>query len=348
MAWGLEFEGELKRREVFVNKGSSAFSHKAFFKSKPATRKMADDAMVSISGSQDLGSRFSLSPDQAAFGLNDFSIEGTMIADKCPKGPKCDPQVPWRNLDGSCNNVENSLWGAANTAFERTLLPVYSDGVWRPKVAKSGAPLPSARLVSINIVPDVDSPSEMDTHNVMQWGQFVDHDITHTPLFRLSGEASEGIQCCEADGSGPYSKLFLHPECFPIEIPENDPFFMKHGQRFMHFVRSMPAPQLSCSFGAGEQMNQITALHDGSNVYGSDEEDKKTLRLFEGGLLKTYTPSSETRTLLPQEESEEAKNECEITETLRDIENQKCFKAGDWCSDCVPRVLKYKGPCIEG
>ena len=38
--------------------------------------------------------------------------------------------------------------------------------------------------VSINIVPDVDAPSELDTHHVMQWGQFVDHDITHTPLFR--------------------------------------------------------------------------------------------------------------------------------------------------------------------
>ena len=35
-------------------------------------------------------------------------------------------------------------------------------------------------------MPDVDAPSELDTHNVMQWGQFVDHDITHTPLFRCS------------------------------------------------------------------------------------------------------------------------------------------------------------------
>ena len=41
-----------------------------------------------------------------------------------------------------------------------------------------------SRLVSINVVPDVDAPSELDTHHVMQWGQFVDHDITHTPLFR--------------------------------------------------------------------------------------------------------------------------------------------------------------------
>ena len=100
--------------------------------------------------------------------------------------------------------------------------------------------LPSARLVSINVVPDVDAPSELDTHNVMQWGQFVDHDITHTPLFRLSDENSTGIQCCQEDGSAPISQLVLHPECFPIEIPENDPFFSKHGQRCMNFVRSMP------------------------------------------------------------------------------------------------------------
>ena len=162
----------------------------------------------------------------------------------------------------------------------------------------------------------------------MQWGQFVDHDITHTPLFRLSGQAA-GIQCCEADGSGPYNKLYLHPECFPIEIPENDPFFMQHGQRCMHFVRSMPGPQLGCSFGYGEQMNQITALHDGSNVYGSDSEDEEGLRAYKGGLLTIYTPEGETRTLLPQEEEEGAKDECEINETLQELENQKCFKAGD-------------------
>ena len=43
-----------------------------------------------------------------------------------------------------------------------------------------------------------------------------------------------------------------------IRIPSNDPFFKNFGQRCMNFVRSMPAPQLSCTFGYGEQMNQIT------------------------------------------------------------------------------------------
>ena len=48
----------------------------------------------------------------------------------------------------------------------------------------------------------------------------------------------------------------------------------------MNFVRSMPGPQLGCTFGYGEQMNQITHFHDGSNVYGSDDEDAGGLRMY--------------------------------------------------------------------
>ena len=193
-----------------------------------------------------------MTPDQAAFGLQSFGLENTILAEKCPRGGPCDPAETFRSYDGTCNNLQQPLWGAATTPFQRTLLPQYSDGVWRPKVSKSGSALPSARLVSINIVPDVDAPSELDTHNVMQWGQFVDHDITHTPLFRLSNENSTGIQCCNEAGTGPVSRLVQHPECFPIEIPSNDPFFSRHGQRCMNFVRSMPGPQSGCTFGYGE------------------------------------------------------------------------------------------------
>jgi hypothetical protein len=34
----------------------------------------------------------------------------------------------------------------------------------------------------------------------------------------------------------------------------------------------------ACSFGYGEQMNQINHLLDGSVVYGNDDEDAKALR----------------------------------------------------------------------
>ena len=184
--WTSEFEQELNRREVFVKKGSAGFGHFAFFQSKPKARSMSDDAMISIAGSQHLGERFGLTGDQAGFGLTEFGIGDTLIADKCPKGGPCDGYAPYRNADATCNNLENPLWGSANQAFSRTLNPQYSDGVWRPKLTSknTGTPLPSARLVSVSIVPDYDAPSELDTHNVMQWGQFVDHDITHTPIFR--------------------------------------------------------------------------------------------------------------------------------------------------------------------
>ena len=48
----------------------------------------------------------------------------------------------------------------------------------------------------------------------------------------------------------------LHPECFNIDIPKDDPFFAKFGQRCMSFVRSTPAPRFDCSFGYGEQASQ--------------------------------------------------------------------------------------------
>ena len=107
----------------------------------------------------------------------------------------------------------------------------------------------------------------------------------------------------------------------------------------MNFVRSMPAPQLGCTFGYGEQMNQITSLHDGSNVYGSDKEDEESLRENRGGLLKTYKPEEDTdRTLLPQEDGE-SKDECEIDETQQDLENRKCFKAGEIVIIAVTRII---------
>ena len=69
----------------------------------------------------------------------------------------------------------------------------------------------------------------------------------------------------------------------------------------MNFVRSMPASQQSCTFVYGEQMNQITHLHDASNVYGSDEEDAQDLWEFSDGLLRSYKGmQSSNRELLPQ------------------------------------------------
>ena len=62
VAWLVDFEQELTRRGVFVNKGSAAFTHNAFFKSKQRARQSSDDSSIGIFGSQSLTERFSLSP----------------------------------------------------------------------------------------------------------------------------------------------------------------------------------------------------------------------------------------------------------------------------------------------
>jgi hypothetical protein len=47
----------------------------------------------------------------------------------CPfkKAIACDPQYPYRQLDGSCNNLKHLWWGQAETPYKRYLPADYSD-----------------------------------------------------------------------------------------------------------------------------------------------------------------------------------------------------------------------------
>lgn len=51
-------------------------------------------------------------------------------------------------------------------------------------MAANGEELPSARLLSTQFAQEADIPYENYTLLVMQWGQFLDHDLTHTPISR--------------------------------------------------------------------------------------------------------------------------------------------------------------------
>ena len=67
-------------------------------------------------------------------------------------------------------------------------------------------------------------------------------------------EDETDIFCCQNGRKLPPNQL--HPECLPIEIPSNDFFFSRFGQKCMEFVRSMPAERPDCSLGPREQVRK--------------------------------------------------------------------------------------------
>nr|XP_045598426.1 chorion peroxidase-like [Procambarus clarkii] len=310
-------EAELQARDFEVTDfRDPAFGHLQFFKTSPLAIRLSRGAFVSALASDQLMTQFRLSPLQAGFGLQQFDLSNTIIAESCPRNPACrERDVLYRTIDGSCNNLDNPMWGQARTTFQRLCPPSYSDGLFRPRRSVLGGPLPSARLVSTSISGDVDNPSPDYTLSLMQWGQFIDHDLAHTPINRLSN--TSGIQCCGNNGTTVAEAAFLHPACFPIDIPENDPFFGGTGDICMNFVRSMFAPRTNpCSLGYAEQMNQITHYLDGSNIYGSSRQEEQQLRLFRGGLLRVQETD-----LLPADP--------EAMECVTSRDGIPCFMAGD-------------------
>lgn len=60
---------------------------------------------------------------------NDTSIKPTVFEKFCPfkQIPRCDPQYPYRKLDGSCNNLNVPWLGQSEKPFKRWLDADYSD-----------------------------------------------------------------------------------------------------------------------------------------------------------------------------------------------------------------------------
>ena len=112
----------------------------------------------------------------------------------------------------------------------------------------------------------------------MQMGQFIDHDLTHSP-------ASEEAHCCLNNSRGrpwtfPTDPFNDKPDdCFPIEISQTDEFWGRRGRRCMQFSRSDISPPIPvCEAGKREQRNALTHWLDGSNIYGSTDGESLYVR----------------------------------------------------------------------
>lgn len=165
----------------------------------------------------------------------------------------------FRTIDGTDNNRHNPLQGSTGSALLRLTTPAYADGVGAPAGTwRAGArDISNAVAAQRPVVGDSGSVSDF----VWQWGQFLDHDI---------------------DLTGPTNPA----EPFNIPVPVGDPFFDPGGtgNQFIPLDRSV----FVMLQGVRQQMNQITAYIDASNVYGSDPVRAAALRTLDGtGRLTT-------------------------------------------------------------
>ena len=165
----------------------------------------------------------------------------------------------FRTIDGSGNNPLDPEMGQADTPLLRAGAPDYGDGLGTP----AGALRASAREVSNAVssqtgaVPNAAFASDF----LWQWGQFLDHDI----------DLSEGHDPAEP---------------FDIPVPAGDPFFDPTGSGLEVIGLNRTVYEIDDA-GVRQQVNQITAWIDASNVYGSDQARADELRRFDGtGKLK--------------------------------------------------------------
>ena len=230
----------------------------------------------------------------------------------------------FRTITGRCNNLQNPLWGSSNSMFVRILpgipklfrVATFDDsgssanppsnpvtnlnevdrfGVNRTVCSTScgkekgndciegvRVELPSARFVSSRF--HEDSPTLLDnihTALFVLFAQFLDHDLSLTP------EEPE-MECCNITAVIEENR---QASCMPIFIPDNDPFYQSAELKARNVNQSCLDHSRSTGFcdegpEPTEQFNALTHFVDGSQVYGSMDDDARILRANVTGKLR--------------------------------------------------------------
>ena len=94
----------------------------------------------------------------------------------------CNGSSPYRTISGCCNNLLNKNFGRTNQAFTRLMPAAYSDSRSLPRGGLEASSLPNARKISATVHRGEEPAGDPTvTVMLMQFGQFLDHDITLTP-----------------------------------------------------------------------------------------------------------------------------------------------------------------------
>lgn len=259
--------------------------------------------------------------EQITSGLPSVDLSNTAIASQCPRDGNLFSCYPgkYRSYTGHCNNVERPEWGSATMGFNRFLPPQYADGVSVPRRSSSGDDLPPSREVSLAIHQGSEVEHPHVTTLTAFFAEFVLHDIAHSA--QTAGHRGHRIRCCDLPPE------MMHPECYPILMRPDDPDFAaneKSGVTCMEYVRTCPALKMGCKLGPREQINQVSSFIDGSTVYGSSEEEVKSLRSFYGGELKSQKVQTVKKSRM-----RELLQPLDNVQDCRSSDKKRCFKSGD-------------------
>lgn len=284
---------------------------------EPTTEDQKNLANVLLETSRNLAREYNLPKDVLINGLPLVDTYKTIIGTICPDfmPPRTCHIERYREYDGTCNNLENPIWGSKDVAFKRRLPPDYADGIDVPRTGK-GYQLPSPRIVSAHLHRDEGLHDHAVTIMTVAWGQAIDHDFTLTAENRLKTTKMEP-KCCDEDRN--------HPDCLPIHIPDNDPFFSLFRQSCISVTRSRQGIRYGCKLGPRSQINEVTSYLDGNWIYGSDPKNAKRIRLMRGGLMKSLPVFREygMKDLLPLK-LDDPDDGC-----IRPNKDVYCFDAGD-------------------
>ena len=275
--------------------------HKAERKLAELQRKSHAENQSAEARAEELASELFHQPGSM---LTEDEISHMMVESDCvPRVvPQCyTPTVAnYRTINGVCNNMQNPFLGAADIALSRIIPSQYEDGISALRggmQSKGGSilsvgpfqpPNPSPRHISQTVIHD-SSRDEALTHMLMQWGQFIDHDMSLTP--DLAKEIDEEGRMCKDRAA----RCEFTDMCKPIPVRDIDPVFgigTPNNGKCIAFSRSSAVcadpnrPQVKRGIEDRQQINVLTSFIDGSMIYGSDEELARRLRRFNGGLLR--------------------------------------------------------------
>ncbi|KAL7075683.1 hypothetical protein ACQ4LE_005051, partial [Meloidogyne hapla] len=218
-----------------------------------------------VSTHEDTTIRRTISTSDVRVSNNAFGCSPALTRPNCNKN-LC-YHLKFRTLDGTCNNLEKPLFGAAFMPLSRLKEPVYDDKLAAP-VASINHLKPSSREASrLMLSSTAEIPTKWNAL-LMQWGQFIAHDVSKTTMLNNQICAS----CLPEGGT-----------CFPVMLSRLDPTF----GRFL----CLPVARSSPVCGTGEdnnvrqQYNENTAFIDASMVYGSSHRDQFVFR--QGAFMKT-------------------------------------------------------------